>query len=57
MEKHRNEAILCTFLMAGLRLQELLNLQVQDVDLESEEIFVRQDKFSGFTLTLSLSFV
>ena len=44
MERYRNEAILCTFIMSGLRLSELLNLQVQDVNMETGEIFVRQGK-------------
>ncbi len=46
LEKSRIETIIHTFLFSGLRLQELLNLQVRDVNLEDESIFVRQGKGS-----------
>ena len=42
----RNEAIIMTFLFTGLRLRELLNLEVLDVNLEDETIFVRKGKGS-----------
>lgn len=44
MGKSRNEAIITTFVYAGLRLQELLNLQTTDVDLRAREIIVREGK-------------
>ena len=44
LEKPRNEAIIAMLLMTGLRLQELLNLQVHDVNLSNGTIFVRQGK-------------
>jgi len=44
LEKPRNEAIITTLLMTGIRLQELLNLLVHDVNLSNETIFVRQGK-------------
>lgn len=44
IERCRNDAIIATFLMTGLRLQELLNLQVHDVDLSSGHIFVKKGK-------------
>ncbi|MCF7846865.1 MAG: tyrosine-type recombinase/integrase [Candidatus Gracilibacteria bacterium] len=40
----RNYLILKTFLLTGLRLNELLNLQHQDVNLETKSIHVRQGK-------------
>lgn len=44
IETQRNEAILTTFIMTGLRCQELLNLQFADVHLSSGEIMIRQGK-------------
>lgn len=42
--KYRNHAIFATFLFAGLRKSELLNLKLTDVDVENLTIFVRQGK-------------
>ncbi len=44
IEKIRNEAILTMFIFSGLRLRELLNLKTNDVNLESEQIIIRQGK-------------
>lgn len=44
IETSRNHAIIATLMMAGLRLQELLNLQVYDVSCLEQRIFVRQGK-------------
>ena len=44
IEKQRNVAIICTLMMTGLRLQELLNLEGIEVDLANANIFVRQGK-------------
>lgn len=44
IERSRNTAILATFLFSGLRLKELINLQVIDVNFGSGEIFVLQGK-------------
>lgn len=40
----RNLGIVATFLMAGLRLQELLDLRCEDVDLHTSELWVRCGK-------------
>ena len=57
----RNHAILATFLDTGLRLSELINLTVADIDLLSSSILVRNGKGSkdrqvyiGRTLARSL---
>jgi site-specific recombinase XerD len=42
--RYRNHAIYATFIFAGLRKQELLNLKLTDVDLENLTIYVRQGK-------------
>jgi len=42
--RHRNYAIFSTFLFAGLRKQELLNLKFMDVDIENQFLFIRQGK-------------
>ncbi len=42
--KSRNHAIFATFIYAGLRKSELLNLNLTDVDIENLTIFVRQGK-------------
>jgi site-specific recombinase XerD len=42
--RYRNHAIFSTFIFAGLRKQELLNLKYSDVDLENMSIFVRLGK-------------
>lgn len=44
--QYRNHAIFSTFVLAGLRKSELLNLRYSDVDLENLTIFVRQGKGS-----------
>ncbi len=41
---HRNQAIIATFIFAGLRKSELLNLEVGDVDLDTNTIAVRAGK-------------
>ena len=43
-EKSRNESIITMFIYTGLRLQELLNLRASDVNLDSNEIFVKEGK-------------
>ena len=42
--RYRNHAIFATFIFAGLRKSELLNLKFADVDIENKTIFVRQGK-------------
>ena len=42
--RYRNHAIFSTFIFAGLRKQELLNLKLADVDLENLSIFIQQGK-------------
>ena len=42
--RFRNHAIFSTFIFAGLRKQELVNLKFGDVDIENLTIFVRQGK-------------
>lgn len=42
--RYRNHAIFSTFIFAGLRKQELLNLKFTDVDVDNLAIFVRQGK-------------
>ncbi len=42
--RYRNSAIFSTFIFAGLRKQELLNLKYADMDIENLTIFVRQGK-------------
>jgi site-specific recombinase XerD len=42
----RNYAMFATFIFAGLRRQELLNLKFTDIDIENFSIFVRQGKGS-----------
>ncbi len=42
--RYRNHAIFSTFIFAGLRKQELLDLKFADVDLENHSIFIRQGK-------------
>lgn len=42
--RFRNHAIFSTFIFAGLRKQELLNLNFTDIDLENMTIFIRQGK-------------
>ena len=59
--RFRNHAIFSTFIFAGLRRQELLNLKFTDVDIDNLSIFVRQGKGSkdrvvpmSYTLAQSL---
>ena len=59
--RYRNHAIFATFIFAGLRKQELLNLKFTDVDVENLTIFVSQGKGNkdriipmSFTLAQSL---
>lgn len=42
--RYRNHAIFSTFIFAGLRKQELLNLKFADIDLDNLTLFVRQGK-------------
>jgi len=42
--RYRNYAMFMTFMMAGLRRGELLNLKYADVEMENLSIFVRQGK-------------
>ncbi|MDD3487376.1 MAG: tyrosine-type recombinase/integrase [Candidatus Moranbacteria bacterium] len=44
--RYRNYAIFATFIMAGLRKKELLNLKCVDIELDNLSIFVRQGKGS-----------
>lgn len=44
--RYRNYAIFSTFIMAGIRKKELLNLKMIDVDIENMSIFIRQGKGS-----------
>lgn len=43
-ERYRNHAIVATFLFTGIRHSELLNLTLDDVNLKTDEIFIRQGK-------------
>ncbi len=42
--RYRNHAMFATFIFAGLRKQELINLKFVDVDIDNLSIFVRQGK-------------
>ncbi len=42
--RYRNHAIFSTFIFAGLRRQELLNLKFSDIDLENLTLFIQQGK-------------
>jgi site-specific recombinase XerD len=42
--RYRNHAIFSTYIFAGLRKTELLNLKYTDVDLQNMSLFVRQGK-------------
>ena len=58
--KQRNYAIFSTFLFAGLRRQELLNLKLSDVDVTNLSILVRKgkgnkDRYIPISHKLSLS--
>jgi len=59
--RYRNHAIFSTFIFAGLRKKELLQLKYTDVDLDNLSIFIRQGKGSkdrivpiSYTLAQSL---
>ncbi len=59
--QYRNHAIFSTFLFAGIRKKELLNLKFTDIDIENLTLFVHQGKGSKdriipicFTLAQSL---
>ena len=59
--RYRNHAIFSTFVFAGLRKKELLNLRFTDVDIENLTLFINQGKGSkdrvvpiSFTLAHSL---
>lgn len=43
-ERTRNLAILYTFLYTGIRLNELLHLRIQDVNIDSHEIYIHKGK-------------
>jgi site-specific recombinase XerD len=43
-DHHRDYAIIMTFLQTGIRLSELANLTIDDVDLEQKLLTVRQGK-------------
>lgn len=43
-QRLRNYAIFATFVYAGLRKSELLNLKLADVDLENQSIFIHKGK-------------
>ncbi|SYZ71920.1 conserved hypothetical protein [Candidatus Zixiibacteriota bacterium] len=45
-QRFRNHAIFATFVYAGLRKKELLNLKMVDVDIMNQSIFIRQGKGS-----------
>ncbi|NOT91989.1 tyrosine-type recombinase/integrase [Ferruginibacter sp.] len=58
--RYRNHAIFATFMFAGLRKSELLNLKYADVDIENLTIFVNQgkgskDRFIPMSQTLAKS--
>ncbi len=58
--RYRNHAIFSTFVFAGLRKQELLNLKLTDIDIENLSIFIRQgkggkDRIIPMTFTLAQS--
>ncbi|MBT6690866.1 tyrosine-type recombinase/integrase [Candidatus Parcubacteria bacterium] len=42
--RYRNYAIFSTFIFAGIRRKELLDLKLTDIDLENKSLFVRQGK-------------
>ncbi len=44
LEQVRNETIIATFLLTGLRLKELINLKVYDVNLSNNELLVSEGK-------------
>ncbi|TCI93603.1 tyrosine-type recombinase/integrase [Tenacibaculum sp. M341] len=44
IEKTRNIAIIATFLFTGIRLNELINLKLEDVNISTKEIIIRFGK-------------
>ncbi len=44
LEKHRNKAIIYTLLYTGIRLNELVHLQLNDIDLVEKEIIIKKGK-------------
>ena len=44
LERYRNKTIIYTFLFTGMRLNELVNLQISDVNMIDREIIVRKGK-------------
>ena len=44
LEKYRNEAIVATLMMTGVRLQELIHIGIADVNMVSREILIREGK-------------
>jgi site-specific recombinase XerD len=46
LTQHRNHAIFSTFIFAGIRKKELLNLKYTDIDIENLTIFINQGKGS-----------
>lgn len=44
LEKHRNKAIIYTLLYTGIRLNELIHLELSDIDMMEREIIVRKGK-------------
>jgi site-specific recombinase XerD len=58
--RYRNHAIFSTFIFAGLRKKELVNLKLTDIDIENLTIFINQGKGSKdrvipITYTLAMS--
>ncbi|CAL2105518.1 integrase/recombinase XerD [Tenacibaculum sp. 190524A02b] len=43
-EKIRNRALIYTFIHTGIRLNELLNLKLEDVNMEDKEILIKRGK-------------
>lgn len=44
LEKYRSKAIITTFLFTGMRLNELRNLKIEDVNMVDNEIIVKKGK-------------
>ena len=43
-ERYRNKAIIYTLLFTGMRVNELVNLKITDINMEEKEIIVRKGK-------------
>ncbi|MFY0602947.1 MAG: tyrosine-type recombinase/integrase [Flavobacteriaceae bacterium] len=43
-ERHRNKTIIYTLIFTGMRLNELINLKITDIDMEEKEILIRKGK-------------